>query len=362
MQEEIGEVGSMSNKKLRVAVLPGDGIGKEITESAVRVMREAIGKDKIEFIEGDIGGIAYDNTGDPLPKETVDLCKNSHGILLGAVGGDKWDHLPGDKRPEAGLLRLRKELGVYSNLRPAVIYTELKDSSPLKPHIIGDKLDIMIVRELTGGIYFGEKERVEEKASDKMAYSKYEVERIARIAFEQAMGRRKRITSIDKANVLFSSKLWRETVEEVAKSYPEVEVNHLYIDNAAMQMVIDPSQFDVIVTSNMFGDIISDIASVITGSIGMLPSASMGEGVSLYEPIHGSAPDIAGKNIANPMATIISGAMLMENSLNMKKEAQRIYRAIERVLEAGYRTSDISTKGGVPLGTREITQKIIEYL
>ena len=352
-----------SKDRLRVAVLPGDGIGREITESAVRVMKKAMGEDRVEFIEGKIGGSAYDTTGDPLPQETIDICKGSNGVLLGAVGGGKWDHLPGDKRPETGLLKLRRELGVYSNLRPAVIYSELREASPLKPNIVGEKLDIMIVRELTGGIYFGEKERVEDRASDKMTYAKYEIERIARIAFEQAMERKKRLTSIDKANVLFSSKLWRETVEEVATSYPEVEVNHLYIDNAAMQMVIDPGQFDVIVTSNMFGDIISDIASVITGSIGMLPSASMGEGVSLYEPIHGSAPDIAGKNLANPMATIISGAMMMENSLNAKVEAKRIYKAIERVLEAGYRTPDISTKGGgASLGTREITDKIIEYL
>jgi len=280
---------------------------------------------------------------------------------LGAVGGDRWDHLPGDRRPETGLLRLRKELGVFSNLRPAVIYSELREASPLKPHIIGEKLDIMIVRELTGGIYFGEKGRNGNTAYDKMSYTRYEVERIAKIAFEQAMNRGKKLTSVDKANVLQSSKLWRETVEDVARSYPEVEVVHLYVDNAAMQMVTNPSQFDVIVTSNMFGDIISDIASVVTGSIGMLPSASMGDGVSLYEPIHGSAPDIAGTNTANPMATIISGAMMMETSLHMAEEAHRIYRAIECVLKAGYRTSDISGSD-FTLGTIEITDKIIQYL
>jgi len=350
-----------SIERVRVAVLPGDGIGREITESALRVMKEVAGEERIEFIEGRIGGSAYDHTGDPLPSETIELCKRSNAVLLGAVGGDRWDHLPGDRRPETGLLRLRKELGVFSNLRPAVIYSELREASPLKPHIIGEKLDIMIVRELTGGIYFGEKGRNGDTAYDKMSYTRYEVERIAKIAFEQAMNRGKKLTSVDKANVLQSSKLWRETVEDVARSYPEVEVIHLYVDNAAMQMVTNPSQFDVIVTSNMFGDIISDIASVVTGSIGMLPSASMGDGVSLYEPIHGSAPDIAGTNTANPMATIISGAMMMETSLDMAEEAHRIYRAIECVLKAGYRTSDISGSD-FTLGTIEITDKIIQYL
>lgn len=346
----------------KIAILKGDGIGPEIVDAAIRVIDAVVGKGQIEYNEALIGGIAYDKTNDPLPQETIDICNQSDAILLGAVGGDKWNSLPGEKRPETGLLRIRKELGVYCNLRPAIIYKELKDASPLRSEIVGDKLDINIVRELTGGIYFGEKHREKDYAFDKMEYSRNEIERIGKIAFEQAMNRNKHLTSVDKANVLESSKLWRETINELSKSYPEVTVEHLYVDNAAMQMVVNPSQFDVIVTSNMFGDIISDVASVVTGSIGMLPSASMGDGISLYEPIHGSAPDIANKNIANPIATIISAAMMLENSLGMKEEAQKIYRAIEKVLEDGYRTYDIAIDKSTALGTKEITDKIVGSL
>lgn len=287
--------------------------------------------------------------------------------MLGAVGGPKWDDLPGDERPEKALLGLRGELGLFANLRPALLHNALKDACPLKPEIIGDGLDILVVRELTGGIYFGERGRrtgkMGEEAYDTESYSIKEVERIARVGFEAAMKRNKKVTSIDKANILESSRLWRKVVEEVAKDYEEVEVNHMYVDNAAMQLVRNPRQFDVIITSNMFGDILSDEASMITGSIGMLPSASLGEGtLGMYEPIHGSAPDIAGQDKANPLATILSAAMMLRYSFNLEKEAIAIEEAVTKVLEQNFRTGDIMSEGMKLIGTKEMGRLVIEAL
>ncbi|MBR4979427.1 MAG: 3-isopropylmalate dehydrogenase, partial [Clostridia bacterium] len=312
------------------------------------------------------GGNAIDKYGIPLPKETVDGCKASDSVLLGAVGGPKWDTLPGNIRPEKALLGLRSELGLFTNLRPAKIFASLKDACTLRPDIIEKGFDLVIVRELTGGIYFGERGRRDGKygpeAFDTEAYSVFEIERIARVAFETARKRRKKVTSIDKANVLETSRLWRETVHNVAKDYPDVEVADMLVDNAAMQLVRDPSQFDVVVTSNMFGDILSDEASQITGSIGLLASASLGDTkCGLYEPIHGSAPDIAGKNIANPIATILSASMMLRYSFDLKEEADAIDRAVEKTLDDGLRTADIA-KGKDALSTDEITKEIIKRL
>ena len=342
----------------KIAVLPGDGIGPEITGQAVKVLRKCadVYDIKLTFSEYPFGGIAIDQTGDPLPKETLLGCQNADAVLLGAVGGPKWDHA--EKRPEAGLLGIRKALGLYANLRPATVYPALKDASPLKPEIIGDGIDIMVVRELTGGIYFGERERGETYAFDTERYSVFEIERIAKQAFEIAMVRNKTLCSVDKANVLESSRLWRETVERVGKSYPEVALSHLYVDNAAMQLVRDPGQFSTIVTSNMFGDILSDEASMITGSIGMLPSASMGEGTCLYEPIHGSAPDIAGQNIANPLATVLSAAMLLRLSFHLPQAADAIENAVKETLDAGFRTKDIATPSTTLLTCTEMGDEV----
>lgn len=354
--------------KFNIAVLPGDGIGPEVVEQAVQVINTVGEKYGHEFVikEGLLGGCAIDSTGEPLPQETLDLCKSCDAVLLGAVGGEKWDSLPGNKRPEAGLLGIRAGLGLYANLRPAVIYSALKGASPLRPDIVDAGVDIMVVRELTGGMYFGDKGRVQtenmgEAAFDTEKYSVYEVERIARLAFEAAMKRRKKLTSVDKANVLESSRLWREVVVRVSKNYPEVELSHMYVDNAAMQLVRNPKQFDVIVTSNMFGDILSDEASMITGSIGMLPSASLGEGsMGLYEPIHGSAPDIAGQDKANPIATILSVAMMMKYSFSLDAVSEAIESAVVRVLEKGYRTADISSPQTTQVvGTKEMGRLIV---
>ncbi|HOQ37716.1 MAG TPA: 3-isopropylmalate dehydrogenase [Acetivibrio sp.] len=354
--------------KFNIAVLPGDGIGPEVVEQAVQVINTVGEKYGHEFVikEGLLGGCAIDSTGEPLPQETLDLCKSCDAVLLGAVGGEKWDSLPGNKRPEAGLLGIRAGLGLYANLRPAVIYSALKGASPLRPDIVDAGVDIMVVRELTGGMYFGDKGRVQtenmgEAAFDTEKYSVYEVERIARLAFEAAMKRRKKLTSVDKANVLESSRLWREVVVRVSKNYPEVELSHMYVDNAAMQLVRNPKQFDVIVTSNMFGDILSDEASMITGSIGMLPSASLGEGsMGLYEPIHGSAPDIAGQDKANPLATILSVAMMMKYSFSLDAVSEAIESAVVRVLEKGYRTADISSPQTTQVvGTKEMGRLIV---
>ncbi|WP_094551155.1 3-isopropylmalate dehydrogenase [Petroclostridium xylanilyticum] len=349
----------------KIAVIPGDGIGREVTEQAVNVLK-AVGEKFghiFELKEVDAGGCAIDKYGEPLPAKTLEVCKNSDSVLLGAVGGPKWDTLPGSQRPEQALLGLRKGLGLFANLRPAVLHSALKDASPLKPEIIGEGLDVMVVRELTGGIYFGERGRDNDSAFDTEKYSVGEIERIARVAFEIAMKRNKKLVSVDKANILESSRLWREVVTGLAQEYPEVEVSHMYVDNAAMQLVKNPRQFDVIVTSNMFGDILSDEASMITGSIGMLPSASLGTGkLGMYEPVHGSAPDIAGQDKANPIATIVSVAMMLRYSFNLGKEADAIERAVGNVLDKGYRTGDIMSKGMNLVGTREMGELIISEL
>lgn len=337
----------------KIAVIPGDGIGPEIIDEALKVLAKVGEKYGHEFQCTKVlaGGAAIDATGESLPQATLDVCKASDAVMLGAVGGPKWDNLPGGERPERALLGLRKELGLFANLRPAIVFDQLADASPLKPSIIEGGLDILIVRELTGGIYFGERgtsQGSEEEgmvAYDVEKYSEMEVKRIAKVAFDMAMKRGKKVVSVDKANVLDSSRLWRKTVAEMAKDYPEIELGNMYVDNAAMQLVRGPKQFDVIVTSNIFGDILSDEASQITGSIGMLPSASLGEGnFGMYEPIHGSAPDIAGNNIANPIATILSVAMMLRYTLGLGEEADAIEKAVEGFLEQGYRTPDICSE------------------
>ena len=351
--------------KLNIALLKGDGIGPEIVDSAVRVLKKIEAKFGHEFTFTPylIGGAAIDATGAPLPEETVSGCLASDSVLLGAVGGPKWDNLPGNIRPEKALLGIRAAMELYTNLRPARLYAALKDDSPLRPDLVEKGFDIMIVRELTGGIYFGDRGYREgkygEEAYDTEQYSRMEIERIARAAFEAARVRGKKVTSIDKANVLETSRLWRKTVHEIAEEYPDVTVTDMLVDNAAMQLVRNPSQFDVIVTSNMFGDILSDEASQITGSIGMLPSASIGATTTgLYEPIHGSAPDIAGQNKANPIATILSAAMMLRYAFALEEEAQTIENAVNRVLDAGLRTADIA-HGEEALGTVEMTDAIL---
>lgn len=336
-------------KNYNIAVLRGDGIGPEIVDEAVKVLQKTGEKFgfTVNFNYALLGGAAIDATGVPLPDETVAACKAADSVLLGAVGGPKWDSQPGSNRPEKGLLGIRSALGLYANLRPAVIFPALRDASPLKPEIIGDSLDIMVVRELTGGIYFGSRSTYEENgttaAYDTESYSLPEIERIARVAFDMAQKRNHRLCSVDKANVLDTSRLWRKTINEMSAAYPDVEVTHMYVDNCAMQLVRNPAQFDVIVTSNMFGDILSDEASMISGSIGMLASASLGSGgFGLYEPIHGSAPDIAGQNIANPLATILSAAMMLRYSLGQPSAANAIEAAVTSAL-AKARTPDIHT-------------------
>lgn len=356
-------------KNYRVALLRGDGIGPEIVDSAVRVLKAVGEKYDIEFTFTPylIGGVAIDSVGEPLPKETVDGCLQSDSVLLGAVGGPKWDNLAGNIRPEKALLGIREKMGLFTNLRPAKLYPALKDECPLRPDIVANGFDIMIVRELTGGIYFGERGyrqgKYGEEAFDTESYSKMEIERIARVAFETARKRRKKLISIDKANVLETSRLWRKTVHEIAKEYPDVEVSDMLVDNAAMQLVRNPSQFDVVVTSNMFGDILSDEASQITGSIGMLPSASLGESKrGLYEPIHGSAPDIAGQNKANPIATILSGAMMLLYAFDEKEASEAIVSAVDKVLNEGLRTADLARGDTTPLTTTQMTDEIIKRL
>ena len=351
-----------------IGLLRGDGIGPEIVDSTTRVLN-AVGEKfghTFNFTPYLIGGAAIDATGMPLPKETVEGCLASDSVLLGAVGGPKWDTLPGNMRPEKALLGIREAMGLFTNLRPAKLYPALKDDCPLRADIVENGFDIMIVRELTGGIYFGERGMREgkygEEAYDTESYSRMEIERICKVAYETARKRRKKLISIDKANVLDTSRLWRKTIHEMAREYPDVELSDMLVDNAAMQLVRNPAQFDVVVTTNMFGDILSDEASQITGSIGMLPSASLGyTTVGLYEPIHGSAPDIAGKNIANPIATILSGAMMLLYSFNLKEESDAIVNAVDKVLNAGYRTADLA-HGKDYLSTTEITDKIIENL
>lgn len=354
----------------KIAVLPGDGIGVEIVPQALKALK-AIGEKyghSFEFTEALVGGAAYDAKGHPLPEETLELCEQSDAVLLGAIGGPKWDNLPVELRPEAGaLLPLRRELALYANLRPCVVFPSLIHASTLKEEVL-QGVDILIVRELTGGIYFGEKSRElaagGQKATDVLSYSTYEIKRIAKIAFEAARQRKKKLCSVDKANVLESSRLWRETVTDMAREYPDVELTHMYVDNCAMQLIRNPRQFDVIVTENMFGDILTDEASMLTGSLGMLASASIGGEVGLYEPAHGSAPDIAGQNKANPLATILSAALLLRYSLKLEKEAQAIEEAVRKVIDAGYRTPDLAEPGKTILGTSEmgdlVAQTILE--
>ena len=352
----------------QIAVIPGDGIGPDVVEQTLKVM-DKVGEKfghTFNYTKVLAGGCAIDATGACLPQETIDICKASDAVLLGAVGGWKWDNLPGDQRPERALLGLRKALGLFANLRPALLFEQLADASPLKPEILAGGLDIVVVRELTGGIYFGEKGHRDTDlgpaAYDIEQYAEGEVRRIAKVAFDMAMKRSKHVTSVDKANVLESSRLWRRVVAEVAQDYPEVTLDHLYVDNAAMQLVRNPRQFDVIVTSNIFGDILSDEASQITGSIGMLPSASLAEGnFGMYEPVHGSAPDIAGQDKANPIATILSVAMMFKYSLNLPTEAQAIEDAVDAVLAEGWHTYDIPGSGE-EVGTKKMGQLIREHL
>lgn len=354
-----------------IAVLKGDGIGPDIVDQALKVL-DKVGDQyghSFNYTEALIGGAALDATGKSLPEETIEVCKASDSVLLGAVGGPKWDTTGSGDRPEKGLLGIRSALGLFANIRPAIMYKELKDACPLKDRIIGDEgIDIVVVRELTGGIYFGERGEGTDPVNgdfryDTLKYSEKEVERIAVQAFEIAMKRNKKVTSVDKANVLDSSKLWRKVIERVAENYPEVEVDHLYVDNAAMQLVINPKQFDVIVTGNMFGDIISDEASMITGSIGMLPSASLSETkLGMYEPIHGSAPDIAGQDKANPIATVVSVAMMLRYAFDLEEEANAIEAAVQKVLAEGYRTGDIMSDGCKLVGTVAMGDLICDRL
>ena len=331
-------------KKYNISIIKGDGIGPEIVDEAIKVLDAVSGVCGFELDYKDylMGGIAIDVTGKPLPDETVKGVSNSDACLFGAIGGEKWDTLPRELRPETGLLQFREAMEVYANLRPAIIYDELVNASTLKPEVI-EGVDIMIVRELIGGIYFGKpRENDGFKAYNTMVYTKPEIERIGKQAFDLAMKRSKRVCSVDKANVLEVSQLWRDTMEEIAKDYPEVELSHMYVDNAAMQLVRNPKQFDVVVTGNIFGDILSDTASMVVGSIGLLPSASTGDKTAIYEPIHGSAPDIAGQGIANPIATIESAAMMLRYSLGEMQAADKIEKAIKKALKDGYRTKDLA--------------------
>jgi len=332
------------SRNYKIGIIKGDGIGPEIIDEAINVLDAVSAKYgfNLEYKEFLLGGAAIDATGVPLPEETIAGVKKVDAVLFGAIGGPKWDNLERNLRPETGLLGLRKEMGTFANLRPATVYDELINASTLKPEVVKG-VDIMVVRELTGGIYFGQPRKyTPQKAYNTMVYTKEEIERIAKVAFDIAMKRDKRVCSVDKANVLEVSQLWREVVQEVSKDYPEVELTHMYVDNAAMQLIRDPKQFDVIVTGNIFGDILSDAASMLSGSIGLLPSASIGSKVGLYEPIHGSAPDIAGQGIANPIATIASAAMMLRYALNEEEAANCVENAIKKVLADGYRTGDIA--------------------
>ncbi|WP_196799820.1 MULTISPECIES: 3-isopropylmalate dehydrogenase [unclassified Thioalkalivibrio] len=353
----------------RILVLPGDGIGPEIVAEALKVLERVgeIGGLDLEIEQGLIGGAAHDAAGHPYPEATREAARRADAILLGAVGGPQYESLERDLRPERGLLGIRSDLGLFANLRPAILYPQLASASTLKPEVVSG-LDILIVRELTGGIYFGQPRGIEERNGERvgfntLVYSESEIERIARVGFEAAMKRGKRLCSVDKANVLEVSELWREVVERVGKEFPEVELSHMYVDNAAMQLVRDPKQFDVMVTGNMFGDILSDAAAMLTGSIGMLPSASLNsEGVGLYEPIHGSAPDIAGQGKANPMATVLSVAMLLRHSLDRNDLAERIEAAVGRVLDQGLRTPDIFGEGMTLVGTQGMGDALVAAL
>lgn len=356
----------MTNK-FKIAVIPGDGVGPEIVNEAVKVLKKIgqIYEKSFDFSYVEAGGKAIDERGTPLPEETLDTCKHADAVLLGAVGGPKWDQHPAHLRPEQALLGLRKGLGLYSNLRPVVLFEGMEKSSTLKPEVIAG-VDLLVVRELTGGIYFGEKQRKStdhgEVAMDQLIYYEYEIERIVRQAFEIARKRKKHVTSVDKANVLESSRMWREMVDRVAKEYTDVEYEHMLVDNCAMQLVRRPADFDVIVTENMFGDILSDEAAMLIGSIGMLPSASLGTGTfGLYEPVHGSAPDIAGQGIANPTATILSAALLLRYSLNLPQAADQIEKAVQQVLTHS-RTIDIVGEGYQQVSTHKFGDLVVQHL
>ena len=357
-------------QKKKVLLLPGDGIGQEVTASAGRLLEKIVQLEGVEIglLEGLIGGAAIDSTGNPLPKETLELAKACDAVLLGGVGGPKWDDLPTEKKPEKGLLRIRQELDLFANLRPALLFPPLSSASSLKPELV-ENLDILILRELTGGIYFGEPRGVELRENERvgfntLVYSEGEIERIAKVGFELAEKRSGKLCSVDKANVLEVSQLWREVVSDLAADYPGVELSHMYVDNAAMQLVRQPKQFDVIVTGNMFGDILSDVAAMLTGSLGMLPSASLASnGSGLYEPGHGTAPDIAGQDLANPLATILSVAMMCKYSLELPEVSNSIERAVSSVLEAGYRTSDIFSEAAqTKVGCVEMSELVLERL
>ncbi|MBI4401296.1 MAG: 3-isopropylmalate dehydrogenase [Nitrospirae bacterium] len=349
-----------------IAVLAGDGVGQEIVPQAVKLL-QAVGErfhHRFEFVAGDVGGQAIDKVGVPLPPETLALATRSDAVLLGAVGGPKWEGFEYGRRPERALLGLREQLGLFANLRPARLYPMLADASTLKREVI-EGIDLLVVRELTGGIYFGKPKGIKkiaggEKGVNTEVYTTEEIRRIAKVAFEAARKRRRRVTSVDKANVLESSELWRRVVIEVHKGYQDVELSHMYVDNCAMQLIRNPRQFDVLVTTNMFGDILSDEAAMLTGSIGMLPSASLGTHAGLYEPIHGSAPDIAGKNMANPIATIASAAMMLAYTFHLDKEAEAVEHAILQTLEQGYRTKDIHSPGARLVGTSEMGDVILK--
>ena len=355
--------------KYTIATIPGDGVGPEVTAAAVKVLEKvgAVYGHEFAFVAAAAGGCAIDEFGTPLPDRTLETCRAGDAVFLGAVGGPRWDRLEGEMRPESGLLKLRKGLGLYANIRPSYLHESLKDACPLRPEIAGPGIDICIVRELAGGIYFGERGRrtgpMGEEAFDTECYSRQEAQRIARVAFRLAEKRRKKLTSVDKANVLQSSRLWRDAVTETAAEFPDVELGHMYVDNAAMQLIRDPRQFDVIVTTNMFGDILSDESSTLAGSIGMLPSASLGDSPpGLYEPVHGSAPEIAARDVANPLAAILSAAMMLRYSLGRESEAAAVDRAVEAVLARGFRTADIQTPGGRLVGTREMTRQVLEEI
>jgi 3-isopropylmalate dehydrogenase len=352
----------------RVLLLPGDGIGLEVVREAAEVLKvvgERAGA-PLELTELPAGGAAIDAVGEPLPRSTLEAARAADAVLLGAVGSPKHESLPRDRRPERALLGLRQGLGVYANLRPVRLHPALLGASPLRPEVVAGT-DLLIVRELTGGLYFGTPrgtggEGDGRRAFNTMQYTVMEIRRIARVAFEAARGRRKKVTSVDKANVLETSQLWREVVTETARSYPDVALEHLYVDNAAMQLLARPTAFDVVLTENLFGDILSDEAAMLAGGIGMLPSASLGEGTGLYEPVHGSAPDIAGRDIANPLAAILSAAMMLRHSLRLPEEADRIERAVGRVLETGSRTADLARPGEPVISTREMGRRVREAL
>ena len=352
-----------------IAVIRGDYSSREFVKETLRVLDRIAEKygHTFHYVDVAMGGDAIDQYGEPLPEAELEKCRKSDSVLLGSVGGPKWDDMPGDRRPEKGLLKLRAGMGLYSNARPATIWPQLAPASPLRSDIAANGIDFIIIRELTGGVYFGdhktENNGTEDVATDIMTYSEHEIRRIGKIGFETARKRRKKLTSVDKANVLDTSRLWRKIMHELKEEYPDVEYEDMLVDNCAMQIVKNPAQFDVIVTENMFGDILSDEASMITGSIGMIPSSSLGDTtVGVYEPIHGSAPDIAGKNIVNPTACILSAAMMLRYSFNMAKEADAIEAAVGAVLDKGFRTADNQSDGCTVLGTTEITDKILEEL